>query len=341
MIQRDKYVGSFMLAVMLVGVVGLSLVNPVDVFAEEQNTPVSDGSFDIYVNYNDNNNSEWIKGANITGYNAFVALQAYCASVSKNLVADSSYTVNTSYLTINKNYGNVTTIGEKTEDTINKWNVFYVPTGTSEWQGGLDAIGFYKPFEDYDATMCTANVALFYGTAEQAIAAKNALPTDNLKSTIGVSSINNNSNFQVTFKVDFSYTDGVQTCVDWGTSTLSDGKTIVGYGSDAALALKNAVGTCNHLNLYLTAKVTNNNVTEVNTNYGYLATLYGVSEANADLNGDTVPDTYWYWSLYTGIGEGKTYADFLLGFYNPISSGMGTGYMLNQFTLTYSYSSWA
>lgn len=35
MIQRDKYVGSFMLAVMLVGVVGLSLVNPVDVFAEE------------------------------------------------------------------------------------------------------------------------------------------------------------------------------------------------------------------------------------------------------------------------------------------------------------------
>lgn len=311
------------------------------------------GAFNFWINYG---TSEWtttpISG---NGYNACIALQNACSSTGTSLVFKTIDGLNASnfiddtgtYDTVNKNYGTIDMIG--TQSTSGSaWYAYYYNNG---WHRALDAIGFYKPFSDYDAGFRTANMAFYYGSGP---VEASSIPTElTFKPIIQVptsSSSETASDFAVTFHIKLAYTQQIYgtVCDDVPGTTgtaferLKTGVTITGYGSDGALALKNAMTTlsCSHTSIYtdVSSVDSSGNVVINASSYGYITKLFGVYEYSKDNNDDGWDDEYWYWSLY--IGDGTTsYASYLIGWYSPLSNVI-SGFSEDVFTIHYDHSAW-
>lgn len=247
--------------------------------------------------------STWSDHPGMAGYNALQALQA----TGKTIVADTDYILEKqndwgAYTEINSNYGNVTSIGDVPENASNVWNVFVYNNG---WAVGIDAIGFITPFSDGAAP--SAEVVLYYGADTETVP---AAVSGHVTSPANPMAIQMNANFMYTFELKVSatgYTPVVSAGtrvltmtgeVDLTSDNLTSGITVIGFGSNAYAALKNAVGASNII------------ATETpGAYYGWISELFGLTTVTAGSD-------YVYWTQNTASGS---YLSFNLGAYSAMS----------------------
>ena len=309
--------------------------------SDESDATTTAGQLGVYVNYGvDSGDYSLWNGGNASGYNAYMALAAYCAAQNKNLVADGNYTISTSYTTINSAYGTVTSIGNyPAAGTANTWFGFYFSVDTNQWEPMDVAPGFYKPFSDYDIKTRAANVAFFCGTADQATTAITHLPTSHNANGIAQYFstpvvVSSSTVPATTFRIiPTAVTEGSPICQHYVDDDGESYMTVVGYGSDAYLALKNAMDTlnvpCSHYTFYSPTTLTTNNAVSLNENYSHMTKLFNLTESGSATAG------WHYWSTYTGVGNNTTYCSLFLGFY---ANGGVSGYNSASYTLDYVFS---
>ena len=192
------------------------------------------------------------------------------------------------YTSINDEWGNIIrNSSDAVEGSV--WNVFvYTLDGTNgagQWKIADKTLGFYKPFNDYSNNYATANIALSYGPEQSNVPVN--LPTTGLQS---LTQVTETTTFEFTFEL--YYTDSGDEVYD----------TLIGYGSDAALALVNAVGA--NVNINLTPGLS----------YGYLNSLYDRSTTQ-DSDGSW---SWWYMMNNTLNSDDYSESQFYLGFYIPV-----------------------
>ena len=323
----SKKVVVFAAVIAMIAAIGI-----IPLASDVESTTGAEGQFNVYVN----DGSGWNNGQTVAAYDACIAITSYASSNNLTLVIDSAtYTESYGYKNINVNYGNITTLGEKTENSTSKWNVIYYPATGSAWTlGPNDALGLYKPYADYNATYRTANIALYYGTEAAATASIPSLPTSDLQSVVPTSSIIGNSDYAVSFylKVESGTLEKAvakgQSLTITALSTVTEssllaGQTITGYGSDLYLALKNAVG----FNISAVEDVPGADHGTYITNYSWMNSLFGlgtllVDEGEPD---DWSDDVYAWWTQYTDYSSSsKVSSDFVLGYYSPLSGAPNT-----------------
>lgn len=234
------------------------------------------------------------------------------------------------YVNLNASYGDITTFMGKTEDANNVWNV-YVLIG-NDWVLGQDAIGYYKCFSDYSADWQTANIALEYGADATAVPSSlDDYILDTLTEASPITSVSGEA-FAVQFylKNKMSVIPSVSGQIydingNLVTATaLTNGVTVKGYGSDAYLALKNA------LNVSGTSADNIVGSETVPSNYSWITTIFGwgtVQTQGQDTPSDWTDDIYAYWNQYNGLYSETGTNDlspFTLGAYSPLTSAPAT-----------------
>lgn len=258
---------------------------------------------------------------------AYDAAQAVQASEMWNANTDSMVAKYTDgdWVTYNyTTYGNITTFMGQTNTDARQWNVFIINA-----DGGIvaatDCLGSYKCFSDYDPAHRTANIILYYGsssTLTQIVAAQYNAYSDKVAES-PITSVSDSEAFQVSFNLQITYS-GVNASIsgsvyDVNGNLVSDASlkastvTVVGYGSDCYLALKDAVGSAN-----FTGEDTVPGV-EYNP-YGWIGDMFGlgtVQTGGTDTPSDWTDDTYAYWCIYDSTGQ---LADFVLGAYSPVDT---------------------
>jgi hypothetical protein len=217
------------------------------------------------------------------------------------------------YTNVNPYYGKIATVNNSSDFTIYRYaNGNWNPISSDS---GLSVMGFYKPFDDYQ--LASANIAFvpsnvspntLYQISSASLAhVYNVIPAQG----------NPDSAYEVTFHI--------------GNNTYT------GYGSDCALALKNALDSNSIANtvdlrvVYLQNQGTDENpdwVTVVNNSYYGEATQIGTQSKNTtyrfeyddDLDVTHVFAHYDYWELH--LGNDTTWSSqstFMLGFMSPLS----------------------
>ena len=286
--------------------------------ADETNT----GNYSVYAY----NGSSWSSDL-VWAYDAAQAVQnsTMWNSTTDSMVA--KYTPGT-WVTYNwSTYGNITTFMGLTNGD-NVWNVF-VKVGT-DMVKITDNLGSYKCYSDYNAAHQTANIYLYYGastvTAATVTAAVNA--QSGLVAQSSITTVTQTSEYAYTFYLEIDY-DGVTPTITSSSITasqLNNGIALVGYGSDAYIALKSIVGA---------DLVAEESVPGAGYNgYSWFYTMFGlgtIQTAGESTPSDWTDDTYAYWTINYANG---TSADFVLGAYSSLSLA-GTPFTVSSFNIIY------
>lgn len=336
LLNGGKAMNTKTLAAMIVALAMIAAPTMIIVADESDATEGVTGTYSVYAY----NGEAWSSDV----VNAYDAAQAVKGSSMWNTTTDSmveKYLPGT-WVTYNwDTYGNINTfMGQSNGE--NDWNVFVKIDG--EWVAAASCLGSYKCFSDYDAGHRTANIMLYYGAGVTASSASSEM---NGKNLVAESSITQVSSTEA-YKVDFYLTVGYEsvTPVVNGTVFDSDGievtpddlKTFViiitGFGSDAYLALLDAIGATN-----ISAETT---VPGVGYNaYGWMESMFGlgtVQTAGADTPTDWMDDKYAYWSIYdehTCMNDTNDHlGDFVLGAYSPLV-GAGSPFCVDSLALIY------
>ena len=253
------------------------------------------------------------------GYNGCIAINT--AGIP-GLVIDNRYTVQKTnaygpYTTINEEYGRVSKSGNQENGAAGVWNVAFLDSnGTwqnreswiqNTWSGPVEhftpeALGFYKQYSDYSTSTATENdpstgyrtsaIALWYGADDSSVPAGVPATTN---SYITVDSSSQYAVYYLT-KIDNGYTPTISPGGHFlGSLTIKDNtySLFLGHGSDAYLAMKDALGAAN---------VVGNEV--IGENYSWINTIYGLGTqqiAGQDTPDDYTDDKYVYWNQYDGI----------------------------------------
>ncbi len=325
--KNMKIISFAVVAMMACAIVPIASMDGGD---SEADATVSYG-FNLWINYG----SGWSASTSVDGYDACIAVQNYATSNNIALTIDSAtYTTQYGYKYINTSYGDVTTLGEKTEVGSNVWTTIFYSESDSAWTIGDDALGYYKPFADYNSSYQTANIALYYGTASAAETAASQLPTSGLRSVVSTTNIVGNANFAVSFYIKVDSTALTHATAKGETLTITSlpsvtqesllaGQTIVGYGSDLYLAFKNAVGS----NISAIETVPGDDYGTYTMYYSWMNSLFGlgtvlVDEGDED---DWSDDIYAWWTQYTSYSDTSAVkSDFVLGYYSPLSGAPNT-----------------
>ncbi len=270
----------------------------------DESDAVTAGQMNVYIY----NGDEWSDYLGMPGYNALQALQA----TEESIDADCDYILNKvnewgPYTEMNSNYGNVTAISGLAEDEQNVWNVFVYNNG---WSVGIDAIGYITPFVDGAAP--SANIVLYYGADATEVpddvvshvtsfAAMTVVGGDDYKYTFELLVKDENYNPTVASftVVEYVKADGTIATKMLTAADLKNGITLVGYGSNAYAALKDAVGARN-----ISATET------PGPYYGWLNVLFGLTTVSSGSN-------YTYWAQNTA---GGVYLSYNLGAYSTLEN---------------------
>lgn len=256
---------------------------------------------------------------------AYDAAQAVQASEMWNANTDSMVAKYTDgdWVTYNyTTYGNITTFMGKTNTATEQWNVFIFDT-SDELVAAEDCLGSYKCFSDYDSDHQTANIVLYFESSSVTVDDVNdsydAYEAAVEKSEI--TEVTNTDDYMVTFTLGINYNGvnaNVEDVYDVDGNQVTDAAlktstvTVVGYGSDCYLALKDAVGSVNFIG--------EDTVPGQGYNaYGWMGEMFGlgtVQTAGTDTPSDWTDDTYAYWCIYDDAGH---LADFVLGAYSPLA----------------------
>ncbi len=249
----------------------------------------------------------------------------------------------------NENYGTLTKVNGSTSFTVFVYN-----NADGSWTVANPALGWYRPFADYGSTAVFTTSGPSAGASNIAIVvgSETTIPTG-VGATITLSPITTNAAYTYTFTLK----DTLQTVspTTWPTVTyyddeddvwisdsltatlLANGVKIRGYGSDAYLALRNALGA-NQVDGQneITLTHTNPDGSTYLTYYSWLYTILGsgtVSTITDNPDGSKT-STYDYWASYTSTGG---YLSFTLGYYSGFT---GAPNACSDFNITYERSTW-
>ncbi len=289
----------------------------------------ANGTYTIFVN--DGTSAGW-QSQVVNAYDGAQAVQATSFWTSNAGVMAARTVTEYGYENLNTSYGDITTFMGKTEDANNVWNV-YVLIGNN-WVIGQDAIGYYKCFSDYSADWQTANIALEYGADATAIPSSlDDYISDALIDASAITSVSGES-FAVQFYLknkmsDIPSVSGQIYDVNGNLVTataLTNGVTVKGYGSDAYLALKNALNVSGASDDNVVGSET------IPSSYSWITTIFGmgtVQTQGQDTPSDWTDDIYAYWNQYNGLySETETSSNvlspFTLGAYSPLTSAPAT-----------------
>lgn len=316
------------------------------------------GHFTIFVY----DGSDWTHENNVCGYDAAIALQnSELWSADDDVMGERTVT-EWGYTNINSGYGDITTFRGQTETSVNTWHTIAYNSTTETWYAGQDNIGHYRPYSDYSTTSAwqTANLAFYFGaelTGTDLTAFINTLVSytetdDNGVTLSSIVTVDNSSDFEVTFNLKVSYSGAIIDIETGTVVTLPDGITtktllasdltqtngttvigitIVGYGSDAYLALIDAIGSDN---------LDGENTIPFNswTPYSYIYYLFGLTSVEISIGADNIQytdDDEWVWyKTSTVIGGVTAGAGFNLGWYSPLSCAPET---CDSFVLEYAF----
>lgn len=323
----NKYIAVIAAMMMLVAV-------PIGIAANDAYATTSvTGQYSVYAYNGEAWDSEIVS--------AYDAAQAVKASTMWNSGTDSMVPKYTSgdWVTYNYDtYGNITTFMGKTNSDTEQWNVFIMDTAKNI-VAAADCLGSYKCFSDYAADHRTANILLYYGpsstTADDVFESYLVYETPVNESEITI--VGTSAAYAVTFTLNIAY-GGVTATINGNVTDVSGNTitdyalktstvTVVGYGSDCYIALKNAIGTTN---ITGTDDVPN----EGYNAYGWMGEMFGlgtVQTAGTDTPSDWTDDSYAYWCIYDDAGH---LADFVIGAYSPLASA-GEPFSDNTISLTY------
>ena len=302
------------------------------------------GEFNISVKFGEY--GSWTTHQNVDGYNAAIAIN----SLSLGIPMDMNYTVFVDtgnpaydYWTINSNYGKITIPATIGGNTYNYLLIGYYDAAVSQWKyAPTESLGFYKPFADYG--LKTANIVLYF--LETIPVWGSIIPPTPvgvpIKSLVplyynGTTGIIGNPDFKVDFGfvVDLTAPQKTHYKSLFGFEPTVNQIQVSGYGSDGYLALKNALGAA----VVGKGNVLNGNA--VNLSYG------SVQDIDDCLYWESSSFTqFFYWSLYTVDGlNPSVYADFLLGFYSPLTEASllnsnGFDFVVDTFDLKFVFSMW-
>ena len=290
------------------------------------------GTYTIFVN----DGSGWDSEV-VSAYDGAQAVKASSFWTNTDVMANRTVT-EWGYENLNASYGDITTFMGKTEDANNVWNV-YVLIGDN-WVLGDDAIGYYKCFNDYSVNWQTANIALQSGADTTAVPSSlAAYIDDNLIDTSSITQVSGEA-FAVQFylknAMSSQYTPLISGQIYDAAGNLvtatavANGVTIKGYGSDAYLALKNALGSAN---------VVGEDTVPVNgyNHYSWIDKIFNmgtVQTQGLDTPNDWTDDVYAYWSQYNGQyidgSASNILTPFVLGAYSPLATSpfYGTSFSL-------------
>ncbi|MDO5862246.1 MAG: hypothetical protein Q4Q58_05595 [Thermoplasmata archaeon] len=290
------------------------------IVATDESDASTAGTMNIYVY----DGTGWSDYTDRSGYNALQGLQ----NTGLSITADTSYILQLenswgTYTEINSSYGTVTAIGSVTNTTSSVWNVIIYDEIAEEWTIGSDALGFITPFED--GAIPSANIVLYYGADATTVpsAVTSYMSTKTLASLV---SITNDTMYTYSFYIQASVTgytptvaedtevsyftsDGSISTKVLTASDITSGITIVGYGSNAYAALKDALGD----------NVSGND--SAGAYNGWLYTLFDLGTVSSGSN-------YIYWAQYTGSGG---YLNYNLGAYSALENVPSDGSATNQF----------
>lgn len=274
----------------------------------------------------------------------FTAVSTESNSVWNQLMNPGQY----QYYNPNENYGTLSniTIGETTYPidsfTTYVYNKTTDLTSNYSWNLANPALGWYHPYADYSATydvtvngtkttysMASAAVAIIYGTDSTALngvtpkTPAEITDDDAYKYTFTIKS-NHTLSFEDVAVVQ--ETNGVISDAVLNTSKIMSGMTIVGWGSNAYEALKDALGEENVVGQSAYAVHFGDSTSGYYKYYSWLGPVLGADTVTSD-NGDGTY-TYKYWSSMVGT----QYCDYTLGFYSSITGAPNVG---SSFSLTY------
>lgn len=305
--------------------------------ADGINDPVTNGKMTVNISYG----GGWELPKTVDAYNGAIALDRALGTATTHVIDMDLYTQSGQYVSINYQYGEITSINNIAASGDDVWNV-YILNASGSWVSATDTLGWYKPFGDYDVNHRTANIALIYGTPEEAQTKISAFSPTVTSTIVPVSDIVGNEYFKATFYVKVSQASDVQSALsDEGMSVsgygnitpalINRGVYVTGYGSDLYLALKNAFP-----NLVVGQEVVpyyNNG--SYDTVYSWISSflnLYSVQVGGKLTPSDYTDDTWAWWQEYatfsvdsSGNVIGST-SDFALGLYSTIDDAPLTTY---------------
>lgn len=246
--MNQKLVVMFV-ATMLVAVTGAVLLQGA---SESEGSVATTGS--VQVSYYTGAESGWTS-ITVSAYDVYQAVNAaqaslnYTVTVTEN--AWNQYNPN-GYWEPNEDYGTVTAVNGSSSFNI------YVYNASSGWVPAQAALGWYRPFTDY-ATTVSFDGGASAGASNVAITTAGSAPGSSDVTPIGPTSIASNASYRYAFTLkddtaSVNVPAGTSVTIKSGrvyttttlTSTmLQNGVTIYGYGSDAYLALKNALSASN------------------------------------------------------------------------------------------------
>ena len=285
------------------------------------------GTYTVFVN--DGTSAGW-QSQTVSAYDGAQAVQATTFWTENPGSMGARTVIEYGYENLNASYGDITTLMNKTENANNVWNI-YVLIGEN-WVLGQDAIGYYKCFSDYSADWQTANIALEYGA--DATAVPSSLSTYISEGFIEPTAITQVSGeaFAVQFylknNIPIQYNPIISGQIyDINgnivtAASLADGVTVKGYGSDAYLALKNALNVSNTSNVVGSEAIP--------SSYSWITTIFGmgtVQTQGQDTPLDWTDDKYAYWNQYNGLYSGTAtdvLSPFVLGAYSSLASAPST-----------------
>jgi len=320
------------------------------------------GRMDVFVY----DGSSWDSDLAITAYDGCQALNdsdfyveytdsSYATRTTSNesqtIEIDSTYGgITTTYTYPNPEYGQFESI-DYSETSASDWTV-YINIGSSSipnWVQSSVTIGWLRPFSDYSAvkdannvTCATANIALVYGSGtpsslniggyinSEGITLQNVVSITNtstyeyhftIRDTLGSASV------QSAYANAITYNSGTYTYnVNLSTLNLSTGFTLVGYGSDANLALYQALGCNGNLVFQDKAPSVWNEDRSTYDYYSWMGELFGVGDDDSSGN-------WHYWETKYKTSGSDVYCMFNLGYYSSLDGTYNGTY--DEFVLTY------
>lgn len=315
---------TFALIAVMIAAGGASVVGFQDSDAD------ADSAQTIKVFYNATGTETWTSSGQ-NAYNVYLAIYGAMSSLGYTFETTASntqwYVTSGGYSNPNMTYGKIDKINDSETFTILGYD-----SSDSSWDDITSvALGWLRPYSDYSEVAVVGSSSSVYSNI--AIKMGNA-STDAILSSdlIGLTTVQNNSAYYYTFYLfDTSATivvqDGTQVKTSSGLQTLTasmlqSGITVCGYGSDAYLALKDAVGSA--LVGQMTSWVDQGSYY---TYYSWMDTLFGTGTASETSGGVT---TYHYWASYDSSMD---YLDWTLGYYSTVH--FDTGNVLDDFVIMY------
>lgn len=310
--NKKRMLAVFLAAIMLAVAFG-SIIQISD-DASATNDTQSQGNVKVY--YYNTEAQAW-RDSTQTAYNLYLAVYGALDDLGYTMTTTAANTQwfkeEVGYSNPNINYGLIDEINGSGSFTIKGYN-----NTNSQWEDITNVpLGWLRPFADYSVVdvgghySVYANVAIYSGNQN----------CDAIQGMIQPVQVQGNDTYLCSFDLYDAagsivvpigtqvktMVGGVIQTVYLTSDMLLNGVTVYGYGSDAYLALKDAVGISlvgqtdawiNHGDYY--------------TYYSWMDSLFGVGTSSETVDGETI---YHYWASYD---SNEAYLDWTFGYYSAV-----------------------